>query len=130
MATSRAKLPKDLEVLIVEDEALLMMTLEDFVTDLGCKVSGRAARLDQLLRVIDGGHFDLAILDANLTGERVEPAAEQLAARGTALVFATGYGDDAFPPNLSMWPVVAKPYSKRQIEQAMLAALSRRTADN
>ncbi|OYZ86798.1 MAG: hypothetical protein B7Y01_05110 [Xanthobacter sp. 17-67-6] len=65
--------------------------------------------------------LDAAILDRNLRGEDVLPAAEILYGRGIPLLFCSGYGQDPdLPPHLRTVPVRLKPY----LEAGMIAALS------
>ncbi|EKV32070.1 histidine kinase [Caenispirillum salinarum AK4] len=86
-----------LRVLLVEDEALVAMYVEDLLEDAGCEIVGPVPRLDAALSVIAAGPVDLAILDVNLNGEKVWPAADALKARGVPYVFLTGYAAGAVP---------------------------------
>ena len=45
-------------VFIVEDEALLVMNLEDMLTELGHLVTATATRLDKALSLVEGSDFD------------------------------------------------------------------------
>ncbi|WP_404382588.1 response regulator [Caenispirillum salinarum] len=86
-----------LRVLLVEDEALVAMYVEDLLEDAGCEIVGPAPRLDAALSAIATDPMDLAILDVNLKGEQVWPAADALKARGVPYVFLTGYAADTVP---------------------------------
>ena len=80
-------------VLIVEDEALLAMELEFALLDEGAEVVGPALSLDAALRLIEAGPpIDCALLDVDLGGRDVYPAAHLLARRGIPIVFHTGHG--------------------------------------
>ena len=84
-------------VFIVEDEPLILFTLEDMLADLGCEVVASAMRVSDALGKAQALTFDIAILDVNIAGDRVDPVADLLAERGLPFVFATGYGPSAAP---------------------------------
>ncbi len=101
-----------LRVLLVDDEALVAMLLEDMLADLGCVVVASAGRVDQALELLadPAMAFDLAVLDVNVAGESVRPVAEAVAARGAAIVFATGYGESGVPEPFRGCPTLQKPF--------------------
>ncbi|UIK08861.1 response regulator [Neorhizobium galegae] len=111
-------------LLIVEDEMMLLMLLEDILTDLGCRSVSIAATVKQALALIDSQPFDVAILDVNLNGEKSFPIAEALAARHVPYIFATGYGIDAFPENYRDRPLLPKPYSFADVGNSLARLLS------
>ena len=76
-------------VIAVEDEALVLLLLQDMLTELGCEIAGSATRLDSALRLAIDGEFDLAILDVNLHGKRIDPIADAIAGRGLPIIFVT-----------------------------------------
>src|SRR5260370_14008122 len=82
-------------VLVVEDEAMLSLNLEAMLLDLGCVVAGTADKLDDALQMARTSDFDVALLDINLGGKRADPVADAIRARGTPIVFVTGYGKTA-----------------------------------
>jgi DNA-binding response OmpR family regulator len=110
-------------VLVVEDDALLLMSLQDMLADFGCAVAGCAMALEPALQMARDLAIDIAVLDVNLGGELVTPVAELLAARGVPFVFATGY-DSHIVPSLADRPRVAKPYTGKQLEAALRRALA------
>jgi DNA-binding NarL/FixJ family response regulator len=88
---------RGLRVLIVEDEPLISMELQDMLQDLQCEVVAAAGQLDSAVALAESCDFELAILDVNLAGQRIDPVAEIIAKRGRPIVFLTGYGKDAVP---------------------------------
>lgn len=58
--------PTSLRVLIVEDEALLVMDLESMLVDAGHLVVGEAASLRQMSDIPDESDPDVAFVDINL----------------------------------------------------------------
>ena len=71
-----------MRLLVVEDEAILSLNLEAMLLDLGCVVAGTADKLDDALQIARTSDFDVALLDVNLGGKRVDPVAEAIRARG------------------------------------------------
>jgi DNA-binding response OmpR family regulator len=108
-------------VLVVEDEAMLSLSLEDMLRDLGCVVAGTAARLDDALAMARTSEFDIALLDVNLGGKRVDPVAEALRERGTPIVYVTGYGKTA-----ASGFVLEKPHNAADLERTLNRALAAR----
>lgn len=115
-----------LRVCIVEDESLILMLLEDILSDLGCVVAGSALTLKQGLDLASTVEADLAILDINLGGDPIFPVAERLAARGIPLVFASGYGATTLPEGWRERPTLPKPFSAEQVATALRAAAAPR----
>lgn len=112
---------------VVEDETLVLFSLEDVLADLGCEVVAQAMRLDQAIATASElGPVDVAILDVNIGGKPVFPVAEILKERGVPLVFATGYGREGLPPEWQDHAVIVKPYSLEDIERALTPLLAGR----
>ncbi len=82
-----------LAILVVEDEALIALEIEAELLREGAEVVGPCATLRDCLSTIDNRQIDAAILDVDLNGEAVFPAAERLRDQGIPFVFHTGYGD-------------------------------------
>ena len=108
---------------MVEDESLVIMLVEDALTDMGCTIAGVASRFDDAVVKARTLAFDIAILDVNLNGLRTFPIAEILRARGIAFVFATGYGAGSVPEPLSGVPILQKPFATRDLREAVHTAL-------
>ena len=79
-------------VLVAEDEPLLAMDLEMALEDAGAVVLGPAASLSKALELAQAATIDAAILDVNLRGEEVYPAAQALSLKGVAILFHTAHG--------------------------------------
>ena len=109
-------------VLVVEDEMLVLMAIEDMLSDLGCTSISVAGSVDKALRLIETEHFDLATIDVNLNGVRSYPVASALAARGVPFAFSTGYGEHGIDEGFGARPVLNKPYSAAQF-MAVMATL-------
>lgn len=107
-------------ILVVEDEALVLINLEDILEQLGCTIAAQAMRLADAERLAASVEApDVAILDVNIGGAKVFPAAQILRERGVPILFATGYGRDGLPPEWQGHAVIAKPYSQADIARAL-----------
>lgn len=113
-----------LNVLIVEDEAIISFLIEDVLRELGCKVVRNVACIEDALAALDEEAPDVAVLDVNLDGVEVYPVAERLRARGIPFVFTTGYGVDGLAPDWADRPVVQKPFRSESLARALEAVLA------
>jgi CheY-like chemotaxis protein len=111
-----------LQVLIIEDEALIAMLIEDLLVELGGSAIKTATASDEAANCIASLAFDIAILDVNLRGQVTYPLADMLREKGIPFVFATGYGADGIPERFGSVPILQKPFDTAQLEQALLAA--------
>lgn len=111
-------------VLIVEDEAFVVMLIEDMLAELGFEIAGIASRVAAALPLVATLDFDLAILDVNLNGEMSFPVADAIAGKGVPYLFATGYGRPAIAAEHAHRPVIKKPFSIQDLGSAIKAALS------
>ena len=110
-------------VLIVEDEALVALDLQFALEDEGATVLGPALSLPDAIDLITREtDIDGAILDVDLAGLQVFPAADLLRARDVPFVFHTGHGSRAslselFPGSLTC--------SKPTLPSTLISALLR-----
>jgi DNA-binding response OmpR family regulator len=112
-----------IRVMLVEDEDLIAMMVEEFLNDLGCRLIGTAARLDDALAMAGMLEVDVAVLDVNLAGKLSYPVAELLQARGISFIFATGYGVAGLPDKLRGTVVLSKPFTTDQLGAALRSAI-------
>lgn len=115
--------PKDLSVMIVEDESMILMLVEDMLADMGCTVAGVASVEEDALTKIATTRFDAAILDINLNGVRSERIAEKLRERRIPFVLSTGYGASVDAPAFRGAPILAKPFQETDLRAALSAAI-------
>ncbi len=112
-------IPHGLRILLVEDEAVIALTAEDMIDELGGIVSAHATSLPEALDRVEASEFDLALLDINLNGVMSLPVAEALRARGKPFIFTTGYGSAGAHTSFTGAPVVAKPYTLAALASAI-----------
>jgi len=108
-----------LRVLVVEDEMMVSMLIEDMLDDLGCKVVGPVARLDEALALAKDAELDCAVLDVNLGGQPIFPLADFLRAKGAPFAFATGYGDAGLRDVDKGSPVLQKPFRETDLARIL-----------
>lgn len=99
-----------LRILVVEDEALLTMTMEDMLADLKCELIGPVGRVSVAVELAAAEPLDGALLDVNVAGAEVFPVAHQLRDRGIPFIFVSGYGPDALPTEWRDRPILRKPF--------------------
>ena len=112
-----------LRVLVVEDEVAIAMLVEDMLLDLGVVVIGPAGRLSQGKSLAESEEIDVAILDVNVAGESVYPIVDVLARRGIRFIFSTGYGAGGIDPSWRDRPVLQKPFTQSELENALEKAV-------
>jgi CheY-like chemotaxis protein len=111
-------------VLVIEDEMLVLMALEDMLSDFGCTSITVAGNLEDALALVAVRSFDLATLDLNLNGKRSYPVADALNDAGVPFAFSTGYGRHGVDERYGVHPVLDKPFDGPQLEQVLSALLT------
>jgi DNA-binding response OmpR family regulator len=106
-------------IMIAEDEPLIALMLEDILGELGYRVQGVAATMDDAMALAAEPALDGAILDCNLGGGMVWPVAARLRARSLPFLFATGGGSVSLPPEFRDAPHLPKPYTMTAVAQAL-----------
>lgn len=114
-------------VLLIEDEFLIALDAEGILSDLGAETVTVASTYARARECIQGGRFDIVVLDVNLNGELSYPLAAMLRERGTPVVFASGYQLAARkPPGFEDAIFVSKPYTAESLTNAVRRALNGR----
>jgi len=110
---------KGVRVLVIEDEYLVAIMLENILESAGCIVMGPIPRLQEALDAIDHDDYDVALLDVNLAGERIDPVADALSERNVPFLFVTGYGANALPSEYAERPHISKPFRMTELLGAL-----------
>ncbi len=111
-------------ILVAEDEYMLADDLCAELSDAGATVVGPAGNVGDALNLIGSGmEVDGAILDINLRGEMIFPAADLLAGRGVPFVFTTGYDASAIPNRFGAIARCEKPVDMAKVVQALGRAI-------
>jgi CheY-like chemotaxis protein len=108
-------------VFIVEDEALIALSLADLLESLGCGVVGMAFNKADALRMIETSQtqIDVATLDVNLGAETSHEVAVLLSKLQIPFVVATGYDDAVHLAGLTRYPIVNKPFEIDSVERGL-----------
>lgn len=103
------------QVLIVEDEAILSMILQDFLEELGCVIVGPAQALPEALSHAEKAKIDIALIDVNLQRIEAFPVADVLVRRGIPFIFMSGDDDLRYNDVYGTRPVLRKPFAMREV---------------
>lgn len=113
-------------ILIVEDDAIIAFDLADTVRGMGHTVCGNAATMDEALTLAAEHTPTLALMDIRLAeGDNgIEVARELRRQRFLPVIFVTAFPDELAKRGLEhLGPVIPKPFTREQIEQAITRAV-------
>ena len=96
-------------VLVVEDEPLIALEQIANLEEMGARAVGPAGTIARALHAIETEQIDVALLDANLSGEGVDEVAAALTRKNIPFAFVTGYGRNSLPRPFQTAPVLNKP---------------------
>jgi CheY-like chemotaxis protein len=112
-------------ILIVEDEPLIAILTEDMVADLGYDVVGTASNVLDAIGALDKRRPHIALLDIKLRSETSLAVAEHCRTLGIGVAFTTGYSARDVPDACGDAPVLAKPFSAKDLDLTLKRAESR-----
>jgi CheY-like chemotaxis protein len=119
-------------ILVVDDEPLISMLVEDWLSELGCDVVGPARSVQEGLDFAGSAPLDAAILDVNLGGQNSYSVADALRQRGIPFAFATGDGAIDAASGFADPILLAKPFNfkgvKDVLDKLLAASRTRRNA--
>ena len=109
------------QVLLVEDNFLVGLSLKSIIESYGCNVIGPVASVEEGLLSIEQEGIDQAVLDINILGGTSVPIAEALHSRNIPFLFVTGYNSPRLLPDyLKECRQVRKPVDGRVLRDALL----------
>lgn len=106
-------------VLLVEDEALIAMDLEQWLTEVGFEVVGPFKRNRDAMVALDQGGIDFALLDYVLEDENSGSVADRLKHLRVPYVFLTGCPEPLLRQTDRDAPMLEKPISRCQMTEAL-----------
>jgi DNA-binding response OmpR family regulator len=110
--------------LVVEDEFMIAMLIEDYLSELGHEMAWQTDNISEALQIIDDNEgIDGAILDMNLRGESARPIADALAAKRVPFCFMTGYGAGVATSHPDV-PVISKPFDMSSLRETLALLLA------
>jgi DNA-binding response OmpR family regulator len=116
-------------VLVVEDERLIAMMVQEWLTELGCQTLGPAHTVADALALIKDAPIDAAILDVSLQKEDCAPVAATLHDRGVPFAFATGHAANGLAARFPGAPSLAKPYDFEDVRTVVTGLLGSAQVD-
>lgn len=111
-------------VLVIEDEMLVLMGIEDMLSDLGCTAITVAGTVKNALASIAPNTFDFAMLDVNLGGTPSYAVADALKCHHIPFAFSTGYGEHGVQEGYEDRPILNKPYTPWQLKKVIREMLT------
>ena len=115
---------KLLKVLILEDEALIALSMQEVLSLVGVEVVGVAATVGEALRLAGSTNPDVAICDVRLAGRRdgIDGAVLLHESSGLPVIFVTGQDDSTTRQRAAKVDPVA--YLEKPVRpQALIAAV-------
>ena len=107
-------------VLVVEDEYFQADDMARLLRGLGAEVVGPVGEIQDALELIDAGkQVDMAVLDINLKGEMIYPAADKLRSRAIPFIFTSGYDRGPIPDQYRDVLLLEKPIDDGAIGRAL-----------
>ena len=111
------------QVLIVEDNSWVALTIAEEVTELGFTVVGPARTLSEGLALARSEVLDAALVDIALGGgEKAYPVAHVLSERRVPFIFITGNTETPDAPFENV-PVLRKPFGSAGLRRAVTQIL-------
>lgn len=110
---------RGLKVFLVEDEAIIRMTVADMLRAMGHSIAAEAGHMREAMALARSAEFDLAVLDLNVGGQMIFPVADLILTRGLPFIFATGYGQGVSPKRFQDRPALRKPLSSEALSTAI-----------
>ena len=112
------------KIFIVEDEAIVVESLNDHLESLGYTISGQASSGEQALLKISKNESDLVLMDIMLKGEMdgVETAKQVSCLYGIPVVFLTAYSDSETLKRAKLvepFGYLIKPYNVRELHTTL-----------
>jgi CheY-like chemotaxis protein len=100
-----------LRVLVLEDEALLLLDVQDMLEELGVGSVVACPTVEAAARAVNLQAFDVALLDVMVGTQTAVALALDLQARGTLVGFVSGTDGGYLPDTLKSRPLLRKPYT-------------------
>ena len=103
-------------VLVLEDEPLLLLDVQDMLSEMGVATVTACATIEAAARAVDGQHFELALLDVMVGTQTAIGLALDLQQRGTSIGFVSGTEADFLAQSLKSCPLLRKPYTSAEFK--------------
>ena len=104
-------------VLVVDDEPLISMMVQEWLTELGCETVGPVESVRSALDLIGTATVDGAILDVSLDRDDSFPVADVLYKLGIPIAFATGHSGHGIDARFKDALILSKPFDFEAVEK-------------
>jgi CheY-like chemotaxis protein len=116
-----------LNILLVEDEAIVAMDTQDALEELGCRVVGWATTATDAEQLAARHAPDVILMDIRIKGgiDGIEAAARLRTWSTAPIVFVSGLLDDGMRERIRLTPssaILRKPYSREELRSALVWA--------
>jgi CheY-like chemotaxis protein len=112
-----------LHVLVLEDDAIISMSTQDILEEMGCQVS-TVLNLKAAFAAIEQKLPGAAVLDVNIGENTSYEFAQQLRLRGVPFVFLSGYDLSSFGPQWAGHAFCQKPCQPAELRRALIRTIS------
>jgi DNA-binding response OmpR family regulator len=116
--------------LIVEDDPVIALEIEYSLRSAGFEIASCVSPVPKALTVFKSCECDFALLNANLRGESVEPAAIAPKYLGKPFLFVSGYGRVHLQARFRDNPLLSKPFNAAELICSVNAVLQPDRAAN
>jgi AmiR/NasT family two-component response regulator len=124
----QAQHERALRVLLAEDEVLVAAEIEAMLIDIGCRVIGPVATVDEVERRAASEALEGALLDVNLRGRHVFAALPVLLRQRIPVILSSGYDDRSlYPAEFRGLPLLVKPYDFDELKGAVTRVFGSRS---
>ena len=106
-------------LLVVEDDAMVGMTLVSYLEQLGAQVFWGSSVAEAQRGMDDGALPDMAIVDLNLDGETSAPVLDRLIGDGVRIVLCTGYEESSIAERFRGLPRAETPFTRAKIRRLL-----------
>ena len=125
---------RDVDVLVVEDEAIVAFHLRQQLTRLGYNVAGVASSGTEALQLAHELQPAIVLMDINIDGDLdgIETASRLSAPPGPSIVYVSAYAEGPILEralSTSPYAYLVKPFSERELHATIQMTLERRRMD-
>jgi CheY-like chemotaxis protein len=112
-------------ILVLEDEPLIAVMVQGWLTELGCATVGPAYTVASALALIEQAPLDGAILDVSIGDQDSSAVAEALRRKGVPFAAATGRAPDGLSAAYAGAPSLPKPYDFAAMRRVLAELLGK-----
>jgi DNA-binding NarL/FixJ family response regulator len=106
-----------MNVMILEDEPLIAMSMQMMVEDQGWAVVGPFATIPEAAGAVERSQVDVALLDCNINGKPSWSVADMLAAKEIPFAFTSGQSARDIDQRFAGRPTFVKPIDEAQVRR-------------